>query len=214
MNYYNKVIDLPGEIWKPVPIEGFEGYSVSNKGRVKREMVEKFFLKDKSVRLFPEMLIKQRVGKNGYLKVNLYCGDDMLTISVHRLVAMAFIENPNHYSQVNHKDENPLNNCVENLEWVSPKQNANYGTRTERMKQAVTGRKKSPLSEEQKKKISETLRNNNTNCKPVICGNTIFKSAKAAAEYYGVVPSTLRGWINNQTMPDRFKELGLKYKDS
>lgn len=138
MNYYNKVIDLPGEIWKPVPIEGFEGYSVSNKGRVKREMIEKFFLKDKSVRLFPEMLIKQRVGNNGYLKVNLYSGDKTLTRSVQRLVGLAFVENPNHYSQLNHKDENPLNNDAENLEWVSPKQNSNYGTRTERMRQAVS----------------------------------------------------------------------------
>lgn len=214
MSYYDTVIDLPGEIWKPVTIEGFDGYSVSNKGRVKRRTVEKFFLKDKSVRLFPEMLIAQRVGSNGYLKVNLYNGDKMLTRSVQRLVGLAFVENPHHYSQLNHKDENPLNNDAENLEWVSPKQNSNYGTRTERMRQAVTGRKKPPLSTAHKKKISDTLRNNNTNCKPVICGNKTFKSAKEAAEHYGVAPSTLRGWINGQTMPDKFRELGLHYKDS
>lgn len=50
---------------------------------------------------------------------------------VHRLVANNFIENPEHLPVVNHKDENPLNNCVDNLEWCSQKYNINYGHRTE-----------------------------------------------------------------------------------
>jgi hypothetical protein len=65
----------------------------------------------------------------GYSKVKLrdYDGSTKMH-SVHRLVANAFIPNPNNYPQVNHKDENPSNNCVDNLEWCTPKYNTNYGT--------------------------------------------------------------------------------------
>lgn len=56
------------------------------------------------------------------------------TLLVHRLVALAFIPNSNKYPDINHKDENPSNNCVENLEWCTEKYNMNYGTAIERRK--------------------------------------------------------------------------------
>lgn len=57
------------------------------------------------------------------------------TVYVHRLVALAFIDNPNGYLEVNHKDENKSNNAVDNLEWCDHTYNANYGTKPERTAQ-------------------------------------------------------------------------------
>lgn len=61
-------------------------------------------------------------------------GNDGLnhTMRVHRIVAMAFLDNPNNYPIINHKDENPSNNHVDNLEWCTYKYNTNYGTAIER----------------------------------------------------------------------------------
>lgn len=79
-------------------------------------------------------IIKPITDKNGYLKVNLYKNNKMKTFRVNILVAQAFIPNPLNLPQVNHKKEfEKTNNKADNLEWVSSKQNANYGTRNERI---------------------------------------------------------------------------------
>lgn len=102
----------PDEIWKP--IQGFEGlYEVSNKGRIRTLRTNKI-VTPKNVK--------------GYSAVRLYKNGKDCQRYIHRIVASEFIENPNNLPEVNHKDENPKNNCVENLEWCSRKYNANYGT--------------------------------------------------------------------------------------
>lgn len=106
------------EIWKD--IDGYEGlYEVSNLGKVK-SLGNEFSRKEK--------ILKQGKKKNGYLYVILWKEGKYKTCLVHRLVAQAFLENPNNYSCVNHKDENKENNCVENLEWCDAKYNINHGT--------------------------------------------------------------------------------------
>ena len=100
------------EIWKD--IEGSEElYQVSNMGRVK-SLRKNIILKNQRAR--------------GYERVILCIKNSPKNYSVHRLVATAFVPNPDNLPQVNHKDENKLNNCVDNLEWCTPKYNINYGT--------------------------------------------------------------------------------------
>ena len=100
---------------KWVNIENHPSYFISNFGRV-------FSKKSNKV-------MKNRVvSKNGYQQITL----DNSQLLVHRLVAQAFIPKPNNLPCVNHKDENPGNNDVRNLEWCTYKYNSNYGTNPSR----------------------------------------------------------------------------------
>lgn len=109
------------------PIKGFEGlYSVSNFGSVKRESTKA--KKGTGNYGKSEHIVKQRKNNKGYLVVDLYKDNIRNQLLVHRIVATAFIPNSNNCLVVNHKDENPTNNNVENLEWCTQKYNMNYGT--------------------------------------------------------------------------------------
>ena len=118
------------EIW--LPIEGYENlYEVSNLGRVcslERTVIKK----NDATRKVPGKILKPGTNKNGYLKVNLCKNGTRRTCYLHRLVATAFIPNPDKKPQVNHKDEDKTNNTAENLEWCTAKENNNYGTRNKR----------------------------------------------------------------------------------
>lgn len=113
------------EEWRD--IKGYEGlYQVSNYGRVKS--LEKDYVTNGAVRHQKE-IIKKLVETKGYFCTNLSKNGNLKHFLVHRLVANAFIPNPNNLPQVNHKDEVKTNNHVENLEWCDAKYNVNYGTR-------------------------------------------------------------------------------------
>lgn len=79
-------------------------------------------------------IIKWRVTKKGYAQVILSVNNTQRRYSVHRLVALHFIPNLDNKPCVNHKDENPLNNNVENLEWCTYSYNTNYGNCIEKNK--------------------------------------------------------------------------------
>lgn len=109
------------EEWRD--IKGYEGYyQVSNMGRVKRLKIT-----GKDGRTYRERILAP-VYNTRYLNVSLCKNGTVTQHSVHRLVCMAFVENPNNYPHVNHKDENRLNNNADNLEWCTAKYNNNYGT--------------------------------------------------------------------------------------
>lgn len=112
------------EEWKD--IEGYEGlYQISNQGRVK------------SLKFGREKIRKSIKQKSGYFLVQLHDNGKREHKLVHRLVAQAFIPNPQKLPEVNHKDEDKSNNSVENLEWCDRKYNANYGTVTIRHSKRV-----------------------------------------------------------------------------
>ena len=97
------------EKWRPVV--GYEGlYEVSNLGRVRRIRI-----------------VEPTKKKHGYMQISLV-GKDGVRRShrLHRIVAMAFIPNPEGKPQVNHRDENPENNRAKNLEWATAEENTNY----------------------------------------------------------------------------------------
>lgn len=116
---------MENEIWKD--IAGYDGvYQVSNMGRVKS------FCKGK------EKILKPKKDKYGYLMVGLYKDEKQYWKKIHRIVAEAFLDNPNNLPCVNHLSEDKTDNRVENLCWVDHKTNINYGTRNKRVSKALS----------------------------------------------------------------------------
>lgn len=115
------------EIWKDIP--GYEGiYQVSNLGNVKSLQMYAtggYIRRDK--------LLKPCNNGNGYFSVFLRKNGKKHAKYIHRLVGEAFIDNPNKFRCINHKDENKSNNRVENLEWCTHKYNNNYGSHREKL---------------------------------------------------------------------------------
>ena len=84
-----------------------------------------------------EGILNARDNGKGYLRVRLWKDGKVEKCRINRLVAMAFIPNPDNLPEVNHKDEDKTNNCVENLEWCDSSYNINYGTRNKKISKPV-----------------------------------------------------------------------------
>ena len=137
------------EEWRAVP--DYEGlYEVSNKGNVR------------NVRR--NILLKLTKTKYGYIQVWLYKNGIRTGLRVHRLVAKAFLLNPENLTEVNHKDEDKTNNNVDNLEWCNRKYNVNYGSRKDKVKDTAikngywTGLSKEEYMKEYREKTREKTR--------------------------------------------------------
>lgn len=114
------------EIWKS--ITGYEGlYQVSNLGNVKSlERQHRSGFNGNGITKRKERLLKKVKDKDGYLCVSLSKESKVKTMKVHRLVALAFVPNPDNKNQVNHKDALKYNNIYSNLEWNTNKENINH----------------------------------------------------------------------------------------
>ena len=163
--------------------------------------------------------LKQTV-RNGYCGVYLYNEDGRKFFLVHRLVAETFIPNPNNFPEINHKDENPMNNRVDNLEWCTRVYNMNYGTYPERLRRRMLenhpfkgkqhssnsiakmslAKKGKPLSDEHKRKIGKSNKGKGRPGKPVYCVelNKSFDSTKEAERQTGVPNSNIIAVCNGK----------------
>lgn len=167
------------EIWKDIP--GYEGlYQISTIGRVICSLT---------------MRIKATRNRNGYRCVTLHKNGERKTFSVHRLVAIAFITNPNNLPFINHKDENRANNRVDNLEWCDASYNNKYGTRPRKVLDA----NKANGSIVAEKKVAKIGRNGTV--------LDVYNSISEAARQNGVTREAIRNCVNGRTM----KSCGYKW---
>ena len=119
---------IQDEVWKD--IEGYEGlYQVSTCGNIKSLAKPR---KNGNGRCYiqKEKLLKQSFTSTGYKKVELYKDGKRKSFKVHRLVAIAFIPNPDNKPEVNHIDGNKINNNIDNLEWVTSSENTIHAYET------------------------------------------------------------------------------------
>lgn len=169
---------MTNEVWKD--IDGYEGlYQVSNMGNVK------------SLKWGKEKILKAGKNNHGYLAVVLCKDGKQKTHKVHRLVAEMFIPNLENKEQIDHINTIKTDNRVENLRWVTPKENVN-----------------NPLTKEHWN-VSGGKYNRS---RKVYCNGMIFGCIKECAEHYRINNKTMSHWLTGYSkMPQRFVDLGLRY---
>lgn len=125
-----------------------------------------------------------------------------------------------------HKDDNPKNNNVDNLQWATQKENCNTPHHIQELSKSMSGKcgelnnfygkKHTKRTKEKirKNRLGKYNLGNHPNAKKVVCENKIFSCLKSCAEWYNINYSTMHSWINNiNPMPNKFIQKGLKWLD-
>lgn len=182
------------EMFKDIgEIEGLEfyaGYTISSKGYVINR-------KGKKMVNVPNV-------RDTYFGVNLSTNNISKKVKIHRLVALAFISNPEGKQQVNHKDCNRQNNNVENLEWVTNKENVDHAFKMGRIvglaeRARINGRKSAEV-------VSKPVRVFDD-----YGGYKDFESVKSAASYLGLSPSYVSALVGKKYVYNKVKKYNIEY---
>lgn len=220
------------EIWKD--IKGYEGlYQVSNLGRVRSlDRVARNGHKYSGK-------IRKQCFSRGYLIVSLSKDGVKKHPHVHRLVAEAFVPNPENKPEVSHLDETKTNNKADNLVWATSKENCNMPKHIERLSGANNPNYGIKMSDEQKRKISETKKSNMDwvgeknpmygkhrwrgeapRARKTMCEGVVYSCALECWEHYHSIGlcdrsiRTMNYWLSNpEKMPKEWRLMGLKYID-
>lgn len=183
------------EIWKDIP--GYEGlYQVSDRGRVKsiaRKISNGYAMVDR-----PERLLLPNTLAKGYFQVTLYNVISRKCFQVHRLVAMAFIPNPQGYPQINHINGNKQDNRKENLEWCDNRQNQLHAWKIGLQRPHFSG------GGAPKKKVALLREDGSV--------ERVFDSIRAAASFFGVnQPANLSHCLNGKHGHKTFQGREFKF---
>lgn len=165
------------EVWKNISY--WYGHQISNKGNV-RSVDREVNHNCGGIAIKKGKLLKPSLNRRGYYEIVTLINGIKIHKTIHRLVAEAFIPNPNNYEYVNHKDENKLNNNVSNLEWCTHKYNCNYGTSVQR----------------------SSINRTNKVVRITKDKTFIYKSSKIAAAIIGICVASLRYRVNKGFLKD------------
>lgn len=174
-------------VWKPVV--GYEGiYEVNELGQIKSLSREKYCGHEGSnPQITKEKLLKERICRMGYPIVRLSKDGIAKNVRVHRILAQAFIENPENKPNVNHIDNNPLNKSLDNLEWCTQKENMQHASKQGRFP-AKTDKSLYRKNTKINMDIAINIKNDRKN------GNSLVFISKK----YGVSQSTVSMICNNK----------------
>jgi hypothetical protein len=176
------------EIWKDVA--GFEGhYMVSSIGNVKS--VDKKVKGGKSgLKLKKGKILKQITTYRGYKRVSMSRDGKSKHFFVHRLMAIAFLENPENKPYINHKDGKKINNVIDNIEWCTPQENSIHLYHV--LKYSLPPESRERSNEYQRKRMVALG-------KPIKCieDNALYISVQQAADTYGITRRGIRWLIQN-----------------